>query len=74
MSAPRDVPPRFWEYLRKGQYALSGDVPTAGALAADVVNNNGVANTMQDVTGLSFPVLAGQTYWFRFAINYTAAS
>lgn len=42
-------------------------------LASDVINNNAVANTIQDVTGLSFPVVAGETYWFRFMIAYTAA-
>jgi len=41
-------------------------------LAADVVNNNAVANTIADVTGLSFPVTAGETYWFEFLIPYTA--
>lgn len=43
-------------------------------LPSDVVNNNAVANTMQDVTGLSFPVIAGQTYHFEFFIDYTAAA
>ncbi len=43
-------------------------------LAADVTNNNAVANTMQDVTGLSFPVVAGETYQFEFFIDYTAAA
>lgn len=43
-------------------------------LAADVSNANAVANTMQNVTGLSFSVLAGRTYWFDFAIAYTAAA
>lgn len=43
-------------------------------LAADVTNNNGTPNTIQDVTGLSFPVVAGGRYWFRFVINYTAAA
>lgn len=41
-------------------------------LASDVVNNNSVANTMQDVTGLSFAVVAGSIYWFEFYIDYTA--
>ena len=41
-------------------------------LAADVVNNNAVANTIAPVTGLSFDVVAGQTYYFEFTINYTA--
>lgn len=44
------------------------------ALSADVVNNNSVANTMQDVTGLSFPVVAGQTFQFEFFIPYTSAA
>jgi len=44
------------------------------ALTADVVNNNASANTMQDVTGLSFGVTAGQSYWFRASIAYTAAA
>lgn len=43
-------------------------------LAADVTNNNGVANTIADVTGLSFPVLSGKRYKFRFVIRYTAAA
>lgn len=44
------------------------------ALTADVTNNNASANTMQDVTGLSFGVTAGQSYWFRASIAYTAAA
>lgn len=43
-------------------------------LAADVTNNNGTANTIQDVTGLSFPVTSGKKYRFRFEIQYTAAA
>ncbi len=43
-------------------------------LAADVINNNGVANTIQDVTGLSFSVIAAETYWFEFVIPYTSAA
>lgn len=40
----------------------------------DVVNNNGVANTIADITGLAFPVLANTTYKFRFFIIYTSAA
>ena len=47
---------------------------TAVVLASDVTNNNGTANTMQDVTGLGFHVLSGKTYYFRFIIRYTAAA
>lgn len=43
-------------------------------LDADVVNNNAVANSMRDVTGLSFPVVSGETYQFEFFIDYTAAA
>jgi hypothetical protein len=43
-------------------------------LAADVTNNNGVANTIASVTGLAFPVVSGETYWFEFVIPYTAAA
>lgn len=43
-------------------------------LGADVTNNNATANTIADVTGLSFAVNAGETYWFRFVIDYTAAA
>lgn len=46
----------------------------SAVLAADVTNNNAVANSIADVTGLSFPVVAGQRYNFKFIINYTAAA
>ena len=43
-------------------------------LSADVVNNNATANTIADVTGLSFAVVSGGTYFFRFNIWYQAAA
>lgn len=43
-------------------------------LSSDVTNNNGTANTIADVTGLSFSVNSSETYWFRFVIDYTAAA
>lgn len=46
---------------------------SVGVLGADVINNNAIANTIQDVTGLNFAVTAGKKYWFRFIIQYTAA-
>lgn len=42
-------------------------------LGADVTNANVIANTMQDVTGLSFSILNGKLYEFEFSIQYTAA-
>lgn len=47
---------------------------TVVTLPADVTNANGVANTMADVSGLFFPVVGGEIYWFRFVILYTAAA
>lgn len=44
------------------------------AISSDVTNNNGSANTIADVTGLSFAVVANNIYWFRFSIPYTAAA
>jgi hypothetical protein len=42
------------------------------SITSDVINNNAVANTIQDITGLSFPVTSGKTYWFKFIIAYTS--
>lgn len=47
---------------------------TAVVLGSDVTNNNAVANTIANVTGLSFSVLANKTYYFKFVIRYTAAA
>lgn len=47
---------------------------TAVVLGSDVTNNNAVANTIADVTGLSFSVTNGKTYYFQFIIWYTAAA
>jgi hypothetical protein len=43
-------------------------------LTADVINSNATANTIANVTGLSFAVTAGKTYVFRLYILYTAAA
>jgi hypothetical protein len=42
-------------------------------LTSDVTNNNATANTIADITGMSFPVISGGTYYFKFIINYTSA-
>lgn len=57
----------------QGANAISS-AQSAAVLAADVTNNNAVANTIADVTGLSFPVTSGKKYRFRFEIQYTAAA
>lgn len=43
-------------------------------LASDVTNNNATANTIADVTGLSFSATSGEKYWFRATCQYTAAA
>lgn len=40
-------------------------------LGSDQTNNNAIANTWQDITGLSFPLLNGGRYLFRFFIIAT---
>ena len=45
---------------------------TVITLTADVTNNNANGNTLQDVTGLSFNVLAGIFYRFYAMIPYTS--
>jgi len=73
----------FWTTDRLGQYKTVSTNSGSGAavnalnlvvLASDVINNNATANIMQDVTGLSFNVTAGESYWFWFCMNYTAAA
>ena len=44
---------------------------TIVVLDADVVNST---NTVQNVTGLSFPVVAGETYRFKALVLYTSAA
>lgn len=50
------------------------ELPDIKFLAADVVNAHATANTIADVTGLSFPVLANALYDFEFQLVYTAAA
>lgn len=56
-----------------GSQASSSALQTT-VLGSDVTNNNAVANTIADVTGLSFGVTSGLLYFFRFVIQYTAAA
>lgn len=59
--------------INQGNNATSSSLSTV-VLGSDQTNNNAVANTIADVTGLSFSVTSGSTYWFRFVIWYTAAA
>lgn len=57
--------------INQGNSPTSSSISTV-VLGADVINNNAVANTLQDVTGLSIPVINGKTYWFKFICRYDA--
>jgi len=58
-----------------GDISVAGGAgPTRVFLPNDVINNNAVANTIADVTGLSFPVVANTTYQFKFFIVYNSAA
>ena len=41
-------------------------------LTSDVINDNATPNTIEDITGLSFAVASGRTYYFKFVIMFTA--
>lgn len=53
--------------------AVAGTINTV-VLATDQGNSNATLNTLEDVTGLSFTVNSGETYWWRCTIAYTAAA
>jgi hypothetical protein len=58
---------------------VQGTNPVSSALqvvilGTDVINNNAVANSIANITGLSFAVIAGKSYYFKFIINYSAAA
>jgi hypothetical protein len=52
----------------------SSETWTYVRLTSDVTNNNATANTLQDVTGLAFPVLSSKLFEFEFNIIYTASA
>lgn len=56
------------------QKTPTGVNSTITFLGADVTNNNASANTIADVTGLSFSVTSGTTYRFKFFVVYTSAA
>lgn len=57
-----------------GNVAISGVTSSITFLANDVVNNNASANTLADVTGLSFVVSPNVTYRFKAFIVYSSAA
>lgn len=61
------------ESLNQGNAPTSSSINSV-VLGSDQTNNNATPNTLADVTGLSFAVNSGSTYWFRFVIWYTSAA
>ena len=47
---------------------------TTVILGTDYTNSNATLNTLEDITGYSFPVTNGKTYWFRFQFLVTSAA
>lgn len=70
----RDAFGRLMTYAQGGGLPATTSAMTTVVLASDVTNNNAVANTIQDVTGLGFSVVTGETYYFKFVVQYTAAA
>lgn len=54
--------------------AAEGAEWTTVVLTADQTNDNASADTLEDVTGLSFAVDAGDTYEFEAHVDYTSAA
>ncbi len=72
-TQPYTVFPGYYYFLDSVWVRLADRAGTV-ILTTDRTNNNATANTLQDVTGLSFPVASGVTYRFKFFIVYTSAT
>jgi len=59
--------------LNQGNAPISSSLQ-AVTLGTDQVNNNATANTIQDITGLSFAVTNGSRYYFKFICYFTTAA
>lgn len=71
-----------WLYREGGTFVKKNTVQSKNILfgitrviaGVQSVNNNAVANTLQDVTGMLFPVVAGTKYYAMFVIPYISAN
>lgn len=57
-----------------GSTGATGESESYTMISSDVINANVIANTIADVTGLSFSVTSGKNYHFRFVIPYNSAA
>lgn len=62
------------EQTEQAAYLLPAGDSIVTILGSDQANSNAVANTLEDVTGLSFSVVSGGVYHFKFYVIYTAAA
>lgn len=69
MTLQWSASPETWRIIGR----FMGPEPKFQVMLLDVVNNNGVANTLADLTELGFLVKPG-LYRFRFVIHYDAAA
>jgi hypothetical protein len=71
------VIPTIFRYTAPQTVPVKSGIPTDMrqiVISGNVVNNNAVANTLQDITGLGFPVNSGARYYFKFIIPYQSAA
>jgi hypothetical protein len=64
--------PKVSQYL--GTQTPAATTMTTVVTTEDTVNNNATLNTLKDVTGASFAVESGNTYYFEICIKYTSAA
>lgn len=69
---PNDSTVIQWYYENGGFKWSAPEIGGIVYLPSNVANNNAVANTLQDVTDLSFPVYSGYLYEFEFVVKYNA--
>lgn len=72
-TSPNNVFPGYYFWDGSAWDRLKTD-PSRTFLASNVTNNNATANTIADITGLSFSVASGVKYKFKFYITYTSAA
>jgi hypothetical protein len=70
----RDAQGRLKANEAAGSLAVAVGTRNVVVLGSDVINNNATANTIADITGLSFSVTAGEIYWFRMGLLFNAAA
>lgn len=58
--------------ITASEFRTALGVLTTVVLPSDDTNNNATPDTLEDLDGLSFPVISGESYYFRVFVVYTA--